>query len=213
MSCALRDLVYRLLRGLARVILRLTCRLTVTGLDRLPARGGFLLASNHVSYLDPVVIAATASRQLEFIARDDLFRVGWLGWFLRCMRVVRISQQETFGLRSVIHLLRSGRAVVIFPEGGLQMTGALGQPHPGAAWLAARAGVPVVPVLVRGTFEAMPPKTVRLRPGANIRVAFGAPIQYPTGRFSGTPSPAVDSRLAQAWDELANEPAGKQKGS
>lgn len=207
----LRDATYWVLRGIGWPILRLGFDLRASGLEHLPRHGAFLLASNHVSYLDPVVLAAACPRRLEFIAREDVLRIGWLGWFLRLLGVVSVSRQGTFGLRQVVRLLQEGRAVVIFPEGGLQMSGQLGEAAAGVGWLAERAEALVIPVVVQGTAQAMPPKTVRLRP-AKIRVAFGPPIAYATQRFSGTPTDAVVGAVTEAWRALMNEPAGKQKG-
>ena len=208
----LRDALYWTLRAVAWLILTIGFRLDVSGRGNLPARGAFLLASNHVSYLDPVALAAACPRRLEFIAREDLFRVGWLGWFLRVMGVACDSKEGTFAMRQMLRALQSGRSVAIFPEGGLQMSGEPGAVAAGISWLAERAGVPIVPVLVQGTYQVMPPKTLRLRPG-KIRVAFGSPIQYSTERFSGTPTDAVAGAVTDAWRHLGDEPAGKQKGS
>lgn len=194
--------LYQFLRLLAWLILRLGFGLRVSGRHHLPARGAFILASNHLSFLDPAVVGVACPRRLVFLAREALFEVALLGPFLRLMRTISIDRRETeTGLREAIRLLRAGQPVAIFPEGGRQFSGALGAARPGVGWLAANTRLPVVPVLLEGTFQALPPGARWLR-SAKIRVAFGPPIRY----SEESVSPEACERLAQqvtaSWQRL-----------
>lgn len=158
---------------------RLGFGLRVTGQAHVPSRGAFILASNHVSFLDPPLIGAACPRRLAFMARADLFRHGLLGAWMRSVGVIslRRGEQDVGAMRRAIEVLRRGEPIAIFPEGGRQLSGRLGHAKRGVGVLATLAEVPIVPVLVQGTFDALPPGSRGLRK-AKIRVAFGPPIAY-----------------------------------
>ncbi len=199
-----RNLVYQSLKLLTWLILRLGFGLSVVGQQHLPKTGAFLIASNHVSFLDPAVVAAACPRRLVFVARSDLFGVPWLGAFMRFMGVIPVHRNETgLSLRHAVRVLRRGQPVAIFPEGGRQFSGTLGHAQPGVGLLAADAHVPVVPVFLHGTFEAWPPQARMIRP-AKIRVAFGPPIRYPVGRLPTSPQSSGAGGSDEAYQALAD---------
>lgn len=175
----MREWPYLLTKFICWLVFRLGFGLEVTGQAHVPTSGAFILASNHVSYLDPPLTGAACPRQLRFMARADLFDQPLLGTFLRAVRVIplRRGEGDVMAIRHAIVCLRHGEAVAIFPEGGRQFSGELGVARRGVGLLAEAAHVPIVPVLVTGTFEALPPQATRLH-RAKIRVAFGPPIPY-----------------------------------
>ena len=180
MCARLVDVIYASLRRLGWLFFRVWCRLEVTGLEHLPRRGGLLLASNHLSFIDPPVLMAACPRRLTFLAKANLYRFRSLALLLRASGSVPVGRRGglDLGLREAIRRLRQGRAVVIFPEGGRQFTGRLGHARPGAGMVAFRARVPVVPVLIRGTYQALSPRDWIIWP-RKIQVAFSPPIDYP----------------------------------
>ena len=193
---------YALLRTACWFVLRLGFGLEVRGRHHLPRRGGFVLASHHVSFLDPVALIVACPRRLVFLARAELFRMPWLGSFMRFMQTLPIDRRETeTGLREAVRLLRRGRPVAIFPEGGRQLSGTIGTAKPGMGLLAAYAEVPVVPVLVKGTFEALPPGATWPRL-AKIRVAFGPQIRYPQRRLSSAVYQRIAQHVTASWQDL-----------
>ncbi len=183
----LKTCAYHVVRRVLWLIFRVGFGLDVRGQHHLPRRGAFVLASNHVSFLDPPVLGAACPRRLTFMARADLFRHGALGVFMRTMRVIPLHRGEADprAIREALGRLRRGGAVAVFPEGGRQPSGRLGAAKRGVGLLAIAAGVPIVPVVVRGTFEAWPPHA-RAPRRVKIRVAFGEPIAY-TDRSSSAP--------------------------
>lgn len=206
MQVAVRALLVRSLAALlwpaVWAVLKVGFGLQVHGRRHVPRRGGVVFATNHVSFIDPVVIALACPRPVVFLAREALFHVPWLGLILRGMGAIPVDRRETeTGIRQAIRLLTRGRAVVIFPEGGRQVSGELGKAKPGVGFLAGCARVPIVPMLLSGTREAMPPGARRLK-RAKIEVAFGPEIRYPDSRLS----PEICERLAQqvtaAWQRL-----------
>ena len=144
----------------------------------VPATGGCLIAANHVSFLDPPVIAASLHhRIMRFMARDTLFssRIG--GWFFRSVQCVPIDRTrgDVGALRKSIQILQAGGVMVLFPEGTRSPDGELKPAKAGMGFLISKAAVPVVPAYVEGTFKAFPKGAKFVRPG-RVRVYYGPPI-------------------------------------
>jgi len=167
-------------------LLRLCFRPTIVGRRNVPRRGGVLLASNHLAFLDSVVITLVAIRPVRFMVKDDYFsRPGLRGWvtktFFRSIGAVPVHRggghaaQEA--LDAGLQVLRDGDAFSIYPEGTRSLDGRLYKGRTGVAWLALSAGVPIVPVAIRGTDELQPDggSRFRIRP-RTVRVEFGAPM-------------------------------------
>lgn len=176
--------------------------LEVRGAQNLPSRGPFILAANHASHLDSgAAIAAVAeTRGLELAktlhvigARDYFFDSRWKGWlFATCLNVVPIERDEVGlqGLRLVGGILQRGESVLIFPEGTRSRTGRLQKFRPGVGLLAWEYKVPVIPVFLEGTFNALSPGSARLR-RSKVRVWFGEAVD-PRELLRDTPTTSTD---------------------
>ncbi len=201
-------LAYAFAKFLCWCLFRFRFGLQVDGREHVPKAGAFIVASNHVSYLDPPVVGVACPQRLRFMARGDLFHIRWLGLFLRSIRVIPLRRGEADlpAIRQALDALRGGEPVAIFPEGGRQLSGTLGVAKRGVGVLADAARVPVIPALVSGTFQALPPDATRLH-RAKIRVAFGPPITYTYTTFLST-TPSRDRRrliaeaVTAAWRQL-----------
>ena len=181
----MNSVCYALTKLVSWLVFRLGFRLEVSGQAHVPKHGAFILASNHVSFLDPPLVGVACPRPLCFTARADLFDKPVLGTFLRSVGAlaVRRGEADVMAIRAAVTYLRRGKPVAIFPEGGRQLSGTLGRAKAGVGLLADLAQVPIIPVVVHGTFQALPPHATRLHP-AKIRVAFGQPIPYTSSSFS-----------------------------
>jgi 1-acyl-sn-glycerol-3-phosphate acyltransferase len=166
-------------RAVLRAFFRLACRLEVEGRENMPARGGAILAANHISYLDPPLVGAAMSRVTHFMAKSELFGVPVLGWFLRRVNcfAVRRGTADRRALRTATDLLRSGELVLIFPEGTRSRDGRLMPAELGLGMVALRSGAPVVPIGITGTGRALPRRVPLLRP-AKVRVRIGEPLRF-----------------------------------
>ncbi|MBE3588719.1 MAG: 1-acyl-sn-glycerol-3-phosphate acyltransferase [Thermoanaerobacteraceae bacterium] len=161
---------YRFARAVCRLILLLLRRWVVEGAENLPRRGGVLVVSNHASYWDPVVVGCALDRQVHFMAKAELFHFPVLGPVIRRLDAFPVARggADRQAIRRALELLKQGRVVGIFPEGTRSRTGELLEPHLGAAMLALRAQVPVLPVAVinsRGLFR-------------RVRVHIGKPLFF-----------------------------------
>ena len=204
-------MAYALTKLICWLVFRLRHGFSVTGQEHVPRRGPFILATNHVSFLDPPVVGTACPRRVYFMARADLFRQPLLGLFLRSVGVIplRRGEADVAAMREALAHLRAGKPVAIFPEGTRQLSGRLGAAKRGVGVLADLARVPVVPAYVSGTYEALPPQATRLRP-AKIRVAFGRPISYtatsvPPDR--GQRRQALAEAVTAAWIALEAQAA------
>ncbi|MGH3351940.1 MAG: lysophospholipid acyltransferase family protein [Nocardioides sp.] len=186
--------MYRALHAVVPPLLRTILRPTVTGAENVPRTGGVILASNHLSFADSIVIPSVSPRRVHFLAKSDYFTgTGIKGaaqkaWFegMGMLPVDRDDPQAALGsLEVALEVLGEGEAFGIYPEGTRSRDGRLYRGRTGVAHLALTAGVPVVPVGLRGTAELQPVGS-NLPRLAKISVAFGQPIEV-AGRFDGVP--------------------------
>jgi 1-acyl-sn-glycerol-3-phosphate acyltransferase len=150
----------------------------VAGIEYVPRTGGFIIAANHASVLDPPLIGCHVPRQMVFFARKTLWKGGLFTWWLNIVGTIpvdRDSGADVSAIRRVLRVLRGGKAIIVFPEGTRTRTGTLQRPKPGVGLLACRAGVPVVPARIFGTFQALG-RSGPLRVGTPISIAFGPPL-------------------------------------
>ena len=149
----MENMVYRVLKYLARIILVVLRRWEVRGRENLPASGGIILVANHVSYWDPVVVICAFKRKVHFMAKSELFKIPVIGYVIRSSGAfaVRRDKSDRHAIRTAVKLLEEGQVVGVFPEGTRSHTGEILKPHLGAAMLAFKAGVPMLPIAVSGT--------------------------------------------------------------
>lgn len=171
-----RSLLWRVCQAIFRVFCRVWLRLSVRGLERLPA-GGALLLSNHQSFLDPMLIAVGLSRPISFLARDSLFRKPVIGWFLKQVCVIPINREAagTAVIRETLQRLDDGFLMGIFPEGTRTADGTLGEFKPGFAALVRRTERPIVPVGIAGADRALGRGRWFIRP-CRVCVVYGEPL-------------------------------------
>ena len=171
--------LYRFLRRGAASILRRGFDLRVSGLEHVPASGPFILAANHHNYLDGVVLAVAMPRPIAFVVMPRVFNASPLHPALH-RRIgsipLSLERPDPAAIRRVLRTLAGGRVVGIFPEGPFSREGRLVAGQPGVAMIALRAGAPVVPAAIEGTYEALAGRPLHLPRRQPLRVRFGAPI-------------------------------------
>jgi 1-acyl-sn-glycerol-3-phosphate acyltransferase len=168
------SLLYRGGRVICRIISTTMFDLKVYGIRHVPRSGGVLIVSNHQSYLDPVVLGSQLPRPLSFLAKSELFEAPRFGWLIRQLNAfpVRLGEGDVGAVKETIRRLQEGHALNIFPEGSRSSDGEIAPIESGIGLIVRRAGVPVVPAAIHGSFDAWPRGAVMFR-SRPIRVQFG----------------------------------------
>lgn len=167
-------------RQWARVLLRLALSpVTVVYPERLHGLGPAVFAANHLSYYDTPVLFAKLPFQFRILAKSGLWKVPFIGWYLRRSGQVPIDQSSArAGVASLgrgVKALHSGLPLVVFPEGRRALSGDLQPLAAGAAWMALKAQVPLVPLTLVGTYELLPMHVYVLHPRP-LKLIVGQPI-------------------------------------
>lgn len=146
------------------------------GLDK-QLEESYLVAPNHISNVDPPVVGSTTRRELHFVAKSGLFKVGWFAKLLRSVNAFPIRRGifDREAMSTALGLLQQGRSVMIFPEGGRVLGGELGKPRSGVGYLAIHSGVSVLPAYVTGSDQLRRCMFRRRR----LIVVYGYPIRIP----------------------------------
>ena len=146
--------------------------LRVRGAETVPPDGGLIVAANHISNFDPPLLGAAMPRPISYMAKKELFAIPGLGPLIGNLGAFSVDRQAggTAALRAALRMIKEGRAVGVFPEGGRNVEGDK-EIKSGAAFLASASGAPVVPAAIVGTRD--------LRPFRRVTVAFGEPIVVP----------------------------------
>jgi 1-acyl-sn-glycerol-3-phosphate acyltransferase len=168
-------------RAWARCVLWVSgVRVRVEGLEKIAPDGSYVFVSNHLSYMDTPVVLANIPVQFRFLAKRGLFQIPLLGTHLARAGHIPVPRDDARAavktMATAAQAIRErGISLLIFPEGGRSRTGELAAFKEGAAYIAIRAGVPLVPVAVKGTREIMPFGSAQVR-GGSVTMRIGEPI-------------------------------------
>ncbi len=206
----LRGRWFLLVRAIFLLVLRLTIGLRIEGVERVPASGPILVVCNHLHNADPVLLSASFPRPLHFMAKKELFKVPGVGWLIRRVGAFPVDRgkADRSALRRAEAALQQGIAVGMFPEGTRSVARSLRPALPGAALVALRAQVPILPMVITGS-ERLPGNGAKARreagvrdpdPGhPGVRVRIGQPFHLPSppggGRLSS--EAAIELMMAE----------------
>ncbi|MGB8295501.1 MAG: lysophospholipid acyltransferase family protein [Polyangia bacterium] len=184
-------------------------RINVDNRANLDPQQPYVFMANHASALDIWALFLAIPRRVRMIAKKQLARIPFLGWVMWAGRFIFIDRANAVAARRSIddagRRIRGGTSVLIFPEGTRTRDGQLGTFKKGGFHLAMEAGVPIVPVALRGTRALMPRGSLRLRSG-EVFVTIGAPI--PTSGIAIDDRPALIQRVRDAIVAMAAETGG-----
>lgn len=165
---------YSFIKVFIYVLAKIFLRLEISGTENIPLNGPVVIASNHVSLLDPPIIGVASSRKIHFMAKQELF-VPILGSIYRTLGAfpVRRGTADRNAIKYGIDLLLAEKVLAIFPEGTRSKNGQLGKAEPGALMMAGKARAVIVPTAVSGTNLR---SSSRIWP--KVKVKFGKPIYF-----------------------------------
>ena len=191
---------YLFCQTLLQVFFIMVFRLRVYGREQVPATGGVVIASNHQSFFDPVLVGVGLPRSLNYMARDTLFRIAPFRWLIRSLNAFPFRREgiDTGTIREAIRRVGAGGIVVIFPEGTRTNDARIGEIKKGAGLISRKAKSPVVPAVIDGAFEAWPRGQVLFRPWP-VNVAFGRAMSYAEQARMSEPEVArvISDRMAE----------------
>ena len=178
-------MIYTIARFILFLLFKTFYRIKVYGRENFPGTGPLIVASNHVSFFDPIIVGISVSRNLNFLAKESLFRFKPFGRLLRSVNTMPIKREggDINAFRQALNILAQGKALLIFPEGTRSKDENLQKPRHGIGFLEAKTGAGILPCYVKGSLGALPRHKVfpKFKP---ISVYFGKLIKF-DNKFSG----------------------------
>lgn len=204
-SCSVRlnKMLYSFLKLIAFFLFKVFFNIKIYGRENIPKTGQVIIAGNHLSYLDPILLGVAVNRKLNFIARDSLFKNVFFAKFLKMINTFPLKKEGIIDLRAIkeaLSRLKSGGAVVIFPEGTRSIDGKLKEGLSGVGMIASKAGCPVVPAFIKGTDKAFPvgAKFIKFK---SLSVYFGRQI-FPDKSFDKKSYKELSQRVMDGINKL-----------
>lgn len=198
-----RSFLWRIAQFISRIGGTLCFDLKTFGTENIPRYGGALLLANHQSYLDPVLISVKLLRPVSFMAKSELFEKSpFFTWLIRSLHAFPIKRRtaDVGAMKEALARLSEGNILNMYPEGTRTEDGEIGPIFPGIALVVKRANVPVIPVVIDGSYRAWGKgtKSFRCHP---IRILYGKPLQL-EGLKSNEILPLIDQTLRRMLIEI-----------
>lgn len=189
---------------LFRLMYRFYFRWRVFNPERVPLAGSVILASNHLSFLDPPLVGSGLKRDINYLARDTLFRFPGIGALLRSWNSVPVDRDGAgaAGLKAILDRLLAGGAIILFPEGTRSKDGKLQPARSGIGLTVIKSNALVVPVRVFGTYEAYG-RHMKVPLPRRVAVKYGVPMKFEALRTEAKTCSKV--RLKEIYQQVADE--------
>ncbi len=194
---------YQFVRFVVVTFCRTWCRMTVEGRHHVPAEGPFLLAPVHRSIIDTPISSGVTRRRMRFMGADKYWKSKYFGRLLSALGGFPVTRHsaDREALQRCIAVLEGGEPLVLFPEGERKSGDVVHPLFDGATYIAAKAGVPIIPVGIGGSERAMPKGAKFIHP-RKVHVVVGAPIQVPVGLTGKAQRVAIRELSQVLHDEL-----------
>ena len=164
----MNKIIYRVVRGLFNIYMKLFRGLKIEGREYIPKEGRLLVAANHTSNLDPPLIGVGMTRYMYFMAKKELFKNKFIGWFITKLGAFPIDREKADleAIKTSLKILKRGGVLGVFPEGTRSKSGKLGKAQPGIVRIALKAKAPILPCALINVAGGKRPVIIR----------FGKPI-------------------------------------
>jgi len=195
-------LTYRIVRSLVCWFTQAFTRMHIDGREHLPPTGAYILAPVHRSYVDTPIVACLTSRRIRFMGKQEMWKYPSLGWLFSALGAFPVNRgtADREALSRSIAVLDGGEPLVLFPEGERKDGPRIHPLFDGAAYVAARAGVQIVPVGIGGSARVMPRHAKMIHP-RKVHVVIGEPITVEVADSGRVPRRAI----AEASEKLSAE--------
>lgn len=162
-------MIYDLAKKVVWLFFHAFYKVEINGLENIPEDGA-LICPNHYSILDPLFIAISIPRKIRFMAKHEVFKIPFLGWFLKSVGTypVKRGELDLFSIKNTLKLLKDKELVGLFPEGTRSKTGKLGVANPGVALFSIKSSKVAIPVSITGSYKIF----------TKIAINYGQPIDF-----------------------------------
>jgi 1-acyl-sn-glycerol-3-phosphate acyltransferase len=157
---------YNFAKGFFSVLFKYFYLWEFYGRENLPSDGPYIICSNHTSWFDPPLIGSMVKNKVYFMAKEELFKIFILGFLIKKLDAfpVKRNTADRAAIRCALQVLSEGEVLALFPEGTRNKTGELGEPHHGAALIALKSKMPVLPVAIKWPRRIFMPVKVNIGP-------------------------------------------------
>ena len=192
-----KKFVRKVVKGFLRGLYRISFRMEITGEEnktKAGENGGYIICANHINYFDAVAVVVFSKEKIRFIGKHDLARIGIIRWLAHLFDVIPIKRntQDLEAMKRSLKALKNGEILGIFPEGTRKGMAKNQKVKNGAAFMAIRAGVPVVPVGISGTFK----------PFSKVRINYGEPIDMSKYKIKGKEKEGQEEATKEIMDNI-----------
>ncbi len=172
-------MIYWIAHGLICIFSKIIAPVTVFGKENFPPDKGVIIASNHLSNLDPVILGLASGRKLSYVAKESLFRNKLFSFLLYRVGAfpIRRDYGDVGAIKEALRRLKKRGRIVVFPEGTRKSQSGPKKVQPGVGLLAVKGDAVIVPAYIRGSDKVMAPGSNIIKPG-RITVTFGTPLPY-----------------------------------
>lgn len=193
-------MAYKIIKAIVAGVLKIFFRVRVVGEENLPMNGGCVVCANHVSNWDGVFLIGVLKRQICFMGKDELFHVIGLGAILRSIGVIPVKRNSSDigAVRTAIKTLNDGKALGIFPSGTRVKAGEKVEVKSGVAFIAIKAGVPVIPIYIDSKYRLFGKATIYVGKGVDMSV-------YGKAKLSSEELSKISAGLFESINSLAGE--------
>jgi 1-acyl-sn-glycerol-3-phosphate acyltransferase len=206
-------MIYSLSWLISLILAKIYFGLKVFGRDNVPKDGPFIFASNHESNADPFLLGASlsCSKWFSYLAKKELFEGKISGWYFRKIHAIPLdrSEADTSAIKKALKVLKSGRPMVLFPEGTRSRGNSLQAGKPGVGFIAAKSRVPIVPAYIEGSYKGLPEGLSSINK-SRVNIFIGKPLYFNDTEYRGKEAyQKISSRIMEEITKLKEDNAGK----